>query len=782
MAKQPTSQKDRLINGDPVTKLKTDKRSLSFWTDPKFNSQPFITTELPGVEEDNPNLGLLGNGDFLLRAGSVDRTAKDIERFTKYFSTNQGLLFVAKENLLSRTAAKTQGAKGLGQGAYLPTNTIAQLGVSAAGGHLVKQGLNPFLDVNTPRTSDAPETFVGRLLRTVSDFSSFPIYSQQVQKSQSNKENRLVLLRDSKISIPGQAKPNIDTVSGILSQVTSLFGGRAGKIGRQLKKLGKVNDLLGNLSGALKGNNISADKNQILNYSGGPGSYQGVGRTAINRVSDTTAYLNVDNFTSKFPFIDTSGELQTKSDESVELGTGEIIEEVKAPLADPTGKTSRLVTLTAANVTNGSSTDGVIEGLQYSAKRASNTNAYDQAERGESFRKKNFLLNQQQIKAKSDAANDGDHKVLSDFRSDVIGESRKPGASKNVLSNPLDYTDPKVRQETRVNIGDPGTPLKNLSSYSLGTQNPLTRDSLNSLPLYESQGVTANTRKNDFVKFRIAVPDTDNPSKKTYIHFRAFIDGFTDNYSSEWNGVKYMGRVDPLYKFGGYNRSVVMSWTIAAQSREELIVMYTKLNYLQSVMTGDYSKSGYMAGNIINMTVGGYFWETPCVINSMNITIPGESPWEIGVADDTSQQGYNPGQSIPTEKGVKEMPHVIQVTGFSFTPLHDFAPRKQNNTFNDKGELTKFGKERFIALGSDSTKTSYDEINGGVREDLSFDPTDLSPTQTETTQPAAEQRVGTVEVGQGAFGGDFDIGGFQDISQFDSTTTDINTDSQGLPF
>jgi hypothetical protein len=44
-----------------------------------------------------------------------------------------------------------------------------------------------------------------------------------------------------------------------------------------------------------------------------------------------------------------------------------------------------------------------------------------------------------------------------------------------------------------------------------------------------------------------------------------------------------------------------------AQSKQELIPMYKKLNYLASQLTPDYSPSGYMRGPLVKLTVGRLF-------------------------------------------------------------------------------------------------------------------------------------------------------------------------------
>jgi hypothetical protein len=64
------------------------------------------------------------------------------------------------------------------------------------------------------------------------------------------------------------------------------------------------------------------------------------------------------------------------------------------------------------------------------------------------------------------------------------------------------------------------------------------------------------------------------------------------------------------------------------------------------------------------------------------------------------------------------MPHILKVTGFSFTPIHDFIPRKQTLDFTDnaglKGNVTGFGIQKYIALSTDesvSATDGYSSIN-----------------------------------------------------------------------
>ena len=82
---------------------------------------------------------------FLLRGGvlSTENAAYDALRLTKMFGDTKspnGLLFIAKQQLLSRTAVRTQTSGVLNEGGYNPLGTIAQAGIINIGGHLNKQG------------------------------------------------------------------------------------------------------------------------------------------------------------------------------------------------------------------------------------------------------------------------------------------------------------------------------------------------------------------------------------------------------------------------------------------------------------------------------------------------------------------------------------------------------------------------------------------------------------------------------------------------------------------
>tara|TARA_Y100001938_G_scaffold129645_1_gene184790 strand:+ start:592 stop:2478 length:1887 start_codon:yes stop_codon:yes gene_type:complete len=300
------------------------------------------------------------------------------------------------------------------------------------------------------------------------------------------------------------------------------------------------------------------------------------------------------------------------------------------------------------------------------------------------------------------------------------------------IPNTLNYVSQNFQK--RVNLGDPGI-KGNLISYTIGKRfgdinattgndsvsavskklnSPSIIDKINRYPIYKSEGPkTTEPLLNDFVKFRIGVISNDNPKEKTYIHFRAIIDDFSDSYSADWETTNFMGRGESFAKYKGFDRSINLSWTVAAQSKGELIPMYQKLNYLASVCAPDYSDSGYMRGNLITLTVGGWCYELPGYMSGISLDVPQEAPWELALPDGAGLD--TTGANKKTDPSVKEMPMMIKVTGFKFTPIHRFVPTIQKNEYDEKTNLIKsYGDQKYLQLKASSGDNYNDNTNKNI--------------------------------------------------------------------
>ena len=273
--------------------------------------------------------------------------------------------------------------------------------------------------------------------------------------------------------------------------------------------------------------------------------------------------------------------------------------------------------------------------------------------------------------------------AIRDFREDILELDLPADSTKKVLSRfNGDYSTKRI--DIRTNTGDPGA-RRNIQNYSVGGQQAL--DKITASPIYSGAQATHAGEKNDLVKFSIGYINNNNSGTSNFMNFRAYIDSFSDAYTADWGETQYAGRADKFYNYKGFGRSISMGFKVYATSKAELIPMYKKLNFLASGLAPTYSGGGFMQGNLSRITVGGYLFNQLGFIKSLTYTIPQSSTWEIGL---DSNGGL--------DSSVKELPHMIEVTGFTFQPIQEFVPRIGNP--NDLGNTP------YIAL-SNGENTNY---------------------------------------------------------------------------
>jgi len=275
--------------------------------------------------------------------------------------------------------------------------------------------------------------------------------------------------------------------------------------------------------------------------------------------------------------------------------------------------------------------------------------------------------------------------------------------------------------EERVNLGSPGDTRYNRFSPSTGIDynlynrpnTPNALDTINAYPLYRAKNVDGATTSpggglNDLCKFRIAAIDGDDPEYKVFMHFRAFLESFSDTYTPEWNSQKFVGRGDSLYTYGGFTRTVSLSWTVQASSIQELLPMYRKLNYLASNTMPDYSSKGYMRAPLIELTVGGYLFDQPGFISNLSFETLMDAGWEIGIND----RGTD---SNPVE--VYELPKALKVT-MGFTPIPEFLPGKVQGELVGLNQSFKTNKHRQDNFNKTPAWTTG--FQGGLQSDKNY--------------------------------------------------------------
>ena len=234
---------------------------------------------------------------------------------------------------------------------------------------------------------------------------------------------------------------------------------------------------------------------------------------------------------------------------------------------------------------------------------------------------------------------------------------------------------PNKVKSTRIGlykVGDPGrkptptTPRDSGDSYRVYDSKTIDKISAANIFKRTSPEADFSSEFKDYIKFRIAVVDTDNPLNDNVILFRALLDNVADNFSGDWNSYKYNGRAEKFYTYSGFDRSITFGFKIHAQTRWEQKPLWRKLNYLVAQTAPEY-KNRRMRGVFSRLTIGDWMNEIPGFFTSVNLSWNTAYPWEIRYDDKGADANIN------------EYPHILDVS-CNFQPVHNFAPSNSPTT------------------------------------------------------------------------------------------------------
>ena len=276
---------------------------------------------------------------------------------------------------------------------------------------------------------------------------------------------------------------------------------------------------------------------------------------------------------------------------------------------------------------------------------------------------------------------------ISNFILELNSEAFKEEDKKRILGRLTSYA--QFNRRTTFGIADPGqSPVDRQAYYK---DKPIVTtgvDVVNRTPIYSSQRSTTDkpeeaSATRDMIKFYMAVVDNDDPLEKKFIHFRAYIKNIEDSYEADWDSFKYLGRGENFYKYQGFDRRISFDFDVHIGSRFELFNVYNKLNYFASINAPDYSSTGFMRGNIIQLTIGDYINNVYGITTGFSIGIPEDATWEIARKDDGS-----------VDEWTGELPTLLNIRGFTFKPIHNFVPKLVKTPSSPEA--------KFMSLGADN--------------------------------------------------------------------------------
>jgi len=233
----------------------------------------------------------------------------------------------------------------------------------------------------------------------------------------------------------------------------------------------------------------------------------------------------------------------------------------------------------------------------------------------------------------------------------------KTGLLPYILEDGKTYTESPLYIQTRYKLGDQG-------------------NRVNSGPdLVNASDAIEQATKDEFgiadlIPFhftRLQGSSGDEDPTGTFFQFRAFLDGFSDEFSGNWSGTKYIGRAEEFYTYQGFDRNISFNFKLAALSRKELTPLYKKLNLLAGTTAPTYNSDGFfMRGTLVRLKVGDYLDNVTGYISSVNADWEITYPWETDVE----------------RLGTQKLPHILSIS-VNFKPIHDFNVKSDIN-LNDE--------------------------------------------------------------------------------------------------
>lgn len=188
---------------------------------------------------------------------------------------------------------------------------------------------------------------------------------------------------------------------------------------------------------------------------------------------------------------------------------------------------------------------------------------------------------------------------------------------------------------------------------------------------------------------------------KKYIPFRAVLGSIQDNHSPEWSDIKYMGRADTLYVYKGFARDVNFNFRVYANSIDELVPMWKRINYFaglvrpskytsraletnqetavaraqvqnllgntlsdmvgDNILTTTGLESQFIYPPMIEFRIGDLYVDQPAILKSLSTSIPEDAHWET-LRDDTYTYAYGISKLVSKEAYSRQLPTIVDIS------------------------------------------------------------------------------------------------------------------------
>jgi hypothetical protein len=190
--------------------------------------------------------------------------------------------------------------------------------------------------------------------------------------------------------------------------------------------------------------------------------------------------------------------------------------------------------------------------------------------------------------------------------------------------------DGSLTSRTATNARDVAEPIRTAGNRIKYTKDPLNTAPAapgNILPFYKDDLATVQsntTGKNDAITVSFAM------GKNEHVQFRAFITGLQQTASPQYKTYQYIGRIEKFVSYSTVERQVSFKLGIIAFSKDELEIVWKRINYMTGLVFPYGYNKGILQPNIVRMTIGNIYSDQPCYITSLNTSFTELSEtWDI---------------------------------------------------------------------------------------------------------------------------------------------------------
>ena len=127
----------------------------------------------------------------------------------------------------------------------------------------------------------------------------------------------------------------------------------------------------------------------------------------------------------------------------------------------------------------------------------------------------------------------------------------------------------------------------------------------------------------DFIPFKFK--DVVN---NKFIVFRAILGGISDSISPDWSDERFIGRPDKVFVYRGADRTISFDFDVYPKTKQELPVLWDKLNYLVGLCYPAWN-TNRMVAPFVELTLGDMYNRTPGFLASLSIASQESSTWEL---------------------------------------------------------------------------------------------------------------------------------------------------------